>query len=84
VVCGLYWKRSTTQGAVWSIVLGMTSWLLLSYTPLGEVFPSALGGFIMAGVGMLVGSLLPIQGNRSSRRRPPRPRARPRALSGAR
>jgi SSS family transporter len=65
LVCGLYWKRSTTQGAVWSIVLGMTSWLLLSYTPLGEVFPSVLGGFIMAGVGMLVGSLLPTQGNRA-------------------
>lgn len=65
LVCGLYWKRSTTQGAVWSIVLGMTSWLLLSNTPLGEVFPSVLGGFIMAGVGMLVGSLLPTQGNRA-------------------
>ena len=65
LVCGLYWKRSTTQGAVWSIVLGMTSWLLLNFTPLGEVFPSVLGGFIMAGVGMLVGSLLPTQGNRA-------------------
>ena len=26
LVCGLYWKRSTTQGAIWSIVLGMGSW----------------------------------------------------------
>ena len=24
LVCGLYWKRSTTQGAIWSIVLGMS------------------------------------------------------------
>jgi SSS family solute:Na+ symporter len=65
LVCGLYWKRSTTQGAVWSIVLGMTTWLLLNFTPLGELFPSVLGGFIMAGVGMVVGSLLPTQGNRA-------------------
>ena len=39
--------------------------LALVFTPLGEVFPSVLGGFIMAGVGMLVGSLLPTQGNRA-------------------
>ena len=32
-------------------------------TPLGEVFPSVLGGFIMAGVGMVVGSLAPTAGN---------------------
>jgi SSS family transporter len=74
LVCGLYWKRSTTQGAIWSIVLGMAAWGLLSFTPLGEeVFPAVLGGFIMAGVGMVVGSLLPTQGNRDhhARRRHP-------------
>jgi SSS family transporter len=66
LVCGLYWKRSTTQGAVWSIVLGMATWGLLSFTPLGEeVFPSVLGGFLMAAVGMVVGSLLPTEGNRA-------------------
>jgi solute:Na+ symporter, SSS family len=66
LVCGLYWKKSTTQGAIWSIVLGMSTWGLLSATPLGEdVFPSVLGGFIMAGIGMVVGSLLPTQGNRT-------------------
>ncbi|MCU0939844.1 MAG: sodium:solute symporter family protein [Burkholderiaceae bacterium] len=74
LVCGLYWKRSTTQGAVWSMALGMSTWALLSFTPLGEeVFPAVLGGFIMAGVGMVVGSLLPTQGNRDhhTRRRHP-------------
>jgi Na+/proline symporter len=65
LVLGLYWSRSTTQGAVWSIVLGMTTWLLLNFTPLGEVFPSVLGGFIMAGVGMVAGSLAPTAGNRA-------------------
>ena len=66
LVCGLYWKKSTTQGAVWSIVLGMSTWALLDFTPLGEdVFPAVLGGFLMAGLGMVVGSLLPTQGNRN-------------------
>jgi SSS family transporter len=65
LVLGLYWSRSTTQGAVWSIVLGMTTWLLLNFTPLGEVFPSVLGGFIMAGIGMVAGSLAPTAGNKA-------------------
>ena len=63
LVCGLYWKRSTRQGAIWSIVLGMGAWGLLEYTPLGEQFPSVLGGFLLAGVGMVVGSLVPTAGN---------------------
>ena len=69
LVCGLYWKRSTTQGAIWSIVLGMSTWAILAFTPLGEVFPSVLGGFLMAGIGMVAGSLLPTQGNTAHRAR---------------
>jgi SSS family solute:Na+ symporter len=65
LVCGLYWKRSTKQGAIWSIVLGMSGWMLLAFTPLGEVFPSVLGGFIMAGIGMFAGSLAPTAGNKA-------------------
>ena len=67
LVCGLYWKRSTTLGAIWSIVLGMSSWAILAATPLGEVIPSVLGGFIVAGIGMVAGSLLPTAGNRAHR-----------------
>jgi SSS family transporter len=69
LVCGLYWRRSTTQGAIWSIVLGMTTWMVLDWTPLGAEFPSVLGGFIMAGIGMVAGSLLPTQGNFAHRAR---------------
>lgn len=58
LVCGLYWRRSTTQGAIWSIVLGMGTWVLLERTPLGEEFPAVLGGFLMAAVGMFGGSLI--------------------------
>jgi SSS family transporter len=64
LVCGLYWKRSTRHGAIASMVLGMASWALIKYTPLSEVVPEVLGGFVMAGVGMVVGSLLPTAGNR--------------------
>jgi solute:Na+ symporter, SSS family len=67
LVCGLYWKRSTTQGAVASIVLGTAAWALLDFTPLGEVFPSVLGGFVMAAIGMFGGSLVPTAGNRAHR-----------------
>ncbi len=30
---GLYWKRATTQGALASIILGITTWALLTFIP---------------------------------------------------
>ena len=59
LVCGLYWRRATTQGAVFSIVLGVLTWLLFLATPAGEAFPAQLAGFVMAIVGIVVGSLGP-------------------------
>ncbi len=58
LVCGLYWRRSTTQGAICSIVFGMATWAGLELTPLGQQFPAVLGGFLMAALGMFGGSLL--------------------------
>ena len=52
-------KKATTQGAVFSIVLGLLTWVLFLATPAGEAFPAQLAGFLMALVGMLVGSLGP-------------------------
>ena len=63
LVMGLYWKCATTQGAWLSIAVGGTVWAVLSFTSLGEVFPSVLGGFLAAGAGMVVGSLLPTRHN---------------------
>lgn len=63
LVCGLYWKKSTTQGAWLSIILGSFTWALLTWSPLGEVFPAVLGGFLVAGVSMVVGSLVPSRFN---------------------
>jgi SSS family solute:Na+ symporter len=59
LVCGLYWKRATTQGAVLSLLLGIAAWLMCIATPLGEAFPAQLAGLLGAMVGMLVGTLGP-------------------------
>lgn len=59
LVAGLYWKRASTQGAIFSIILGILTWVLFLATPAGETFPAQLAGFVMAGVGMVVGSLGP-------------------------
>ena len=59
LVAGLYWRRATTQGAVFSIVLGVLTWLLLMLTPAGEAFPAQLAGLVMAALGMVIGSLGP-------------------------
>ncbi len=59
LTAGLYWARATTQGAVFSIALGLLTWLILLATPAGLEFPPQLGGLIMGVVGMLAGSLAP-------------------------
>ena len=56
---GLYWPRATTQGAIFAIVLGLTTWLMFLVTPAGEQFPAQLAGLFASLVGMLGGSLGP-------------------------
>jgi SSS family transporter len=56
---GLYWKRATTQGAIFSIVLGLLTWGIFLATPAGDEFPAQLAGVLAALAGMLVGSLGP-------------------------
>lgn len=59
LVCGLYWQRATTQGAVASVVLGIGVWLLFLNMPWGEEFPAQLAGVLASFVGMFAGSLAP-------------------------
>jgi len=59
LAAGLYWKRATTQGAIFSIALGIATWLVFLATTLSDVFPSQLAGLAMAVVGMVGGSLAP-------------------------
>jgi len=56
---GLYWPKATTQGAIFSIALGLSTWLLLLMTPAGEEFPAQLAGVLASLAGMLIGSLAP-------------------------
>ena len=55
---GLYWKRANTQGALWAIVLGVTSWLLLEIFHPDGMWPPQLLGLLMSLAGMLAGSWL--------------------------
>jgi Na+/proline symporter len=59
LVFGLYWKKATTQGAVFAIVLGLLTWGLFLATPAGEEFPAQLAGVLAAFTGMVAGSLGP-------------------------
>ncbi len=57
LVFGLYWKKATTQGAIFSIVMGLLTWVIFLLTPAGLEFPGQLAGILAALVGMLAGSL---------------------------
>jgi len=61
LVMGLYWKHATSQGAIVSIGLGLTTWIIYfpQITSLGEHFPGQLAGLIAAFIGMFAGSLAP-------------------------
>ena len=59
LVFGLYWKRASTQGALFAIVLGLLTWLLFLMTPASELFPPQLAGVLASLLGMLIGSLGP-------------------------
>ncbi len=56
---GLYWAKATTQGAIFSIALGLLTWLICLMTPVGEEFPAQLAGVLASLAGMLIGSLAP-------------------------
>ncbi|WP_227496659.1 sodium:solute symporter family protein [Massilia litorea] len=61
LVMGLYWKRATTQGAIFSIGAGLFVWILFfpQISSLGEHFPGQLAGLLAAFAGMFAGSLAP-------------------------
>nr|WP_301334518.1 sodium:solute symporter family protein [Variovorax dokdonensis] len=59
LVCGLYWQRATTQGAVFAVLLGIGVWLAGLAMPWGEEFPAQLAGLLASLAGMVAGSLAP-------------------------
>jgi SSS family solute:Na+ symporter len=56
---GLYWKRANNQGALVSIVMGLTTWILLEVLNADSIWPPQLVGLLMSMTGMIVGSFLP-------------------------
>jgi len=65
LICGIYWTKSTTQGAVTSIVIGVTAWITARSLVNKELdifwhgIPPQLYGLLGSLIGMIVGSLLP-------------------------
>ena len=60
LVCGLFWKRSTNQGALAAIFCGLAVWLSLSaFGPEDPLMPAQFAGLIASFIGMIVGSLAP-------------------------
>jgi SSS family transporter len=59
LVCGLYWHRATTQGALASILFGIGTWLLFLSMPWSAEFPAQLAGVLASFAGMVAGSLVP-------------------------
>ena len=56
---GLYWKRANTQGALFAIAAGLTTWVLLEVLQPSTVWPPQLVGLLASAAGMVTGSLLP-------------------------
>jgi SSS family transporter len=65
LVCGIYWSRSNTQGAVCSILLSVPVWITAEFLHVEEseelwrCVPPQLYGLAASFVGMYVGSILP-------------------------
>jgi SSS family solute:Na+ symporter len=57
LVLGLYWKRSTTDGALLAVVLGISTWALLEAVAPEALIPPQLVGMAFSFLGMVVGSL---------------------------
>ncbi len=60
LVFGVFWKRSTSQGALCAIIFGIGSWLLIELI-MGEtiLIPAQLLGLVVSIISMVIGSLLP-------------------------
>lgn len=63
LVMGLYWKRATTQGAIFSVAAGIATWVVffpqVGGEELSKLFPGQLAGLLAAFAGMILGSLVP-------------------------
>jgi solute:Na+ symporter, SSS family len=59
LVAGAYWKRATTQGALFSAIGGIGMWLTMQAVASDTLVPANLIGFAASVVLMVLGSLAP-------------------------
>lgn len=59
LVAGAYWKKATTQGALFASIGGVGTWLIVQAVAPETLVPANLIGFAASVVLMLVGSLAP-------------------------
>jgi Na+/proline symporter len=60
LVCGLYWRRATNQGALMAIFFGLATWLsLLQFGAEDAFIPAQFAGLVASFLGMAAGSLMP-------------------------
>jgi SSS family solute:Na+ symporter len=58
LVCGLYWPRSSTIGALTSMFLGTAVWLLFEAVAPDSYIVPQFAGFLAAIAGMIVGTMI--------------------------
>ena len=60
LVFGVFWKKSTSQGALFAIIFGIASWLLIELLWAETLLiPAQLFGLVVSMISMVLGSLLP-------------------------
>ena len=59
LVAGAFWKRANTQGALFSVVLGIGTWLGANTVAADALVPPNLVGLMASVIGMVLGSLAP-------------------------
>ena len=60
LVAGLYWRRANTHGGIGAIAGGLITWITLELVGSTDtLWPPQVVGFLMAIIGMILGSLLP-------------------------
>ncbi len=59
LVCGIYWKRATNQGALLAIFMGLLTWITMLACTEDPLLPAQFAGLIASATGMIIGSLAP-------------------------
>src|SRR5256886_3407334 len=59
LAAGIFWKRASNTGAIFSSLFGLVSWVIAAFTAPDATVPPPLVGLAFSLFGMVAGSLLP-------------------------